>query len=522
MNMKRTILPLIAALAVACTGEEGRIDTVGALRQVEINLRIMDGYTTKGVPVNEGLLSDLNIYIYNSYGDLQYHSFNKGLSFTMNMWSNMKYECRLVANAGIDLGAISLKDLEAKTFTAAGGSVSGPSGQVLMSGAASGITTQNCSSITVPMTRCVARINVRADISRLTNTSITFSGVYLHDVTNFTGIFGTSKAVSASQTVYDGDSVTGSSLSGLTTSGVDLYCFQNAQGVLLPGNSSPSLKVLDNIPYYTGLCTYLELVGQYEGPDKHGTVCYRMFLGGDAYRDFSLENGKRYDIVITFKGDALSETSWRVDTSLLEDNMPKVADFFYSDGSWSSTLDGKKKCIGIVFDVDGKRNQGNQIWVCALQSTSRVWSTLQENISGVTTTDFYAYAEEDIEGKANTNAIGMSSRYSKDTYPAAYFCLNYSTDGFPAGSWSMGALKQIASLYSTRGASDYSPASGTVSGSIKKAGGATLYSEYGSSSYVWSSTMASAQKAYSENFGFVSPNKKDKTYNGYVRPILQL
>lgn len=114
---------------------------------------------------------------------------------------------------------------------------------------------------------------------------------------------------------------------------------------------------------------------------------------------------------------------------------PKVYDYVYSDGSWSTAKDSTKTCVGIITDV---RSMDFDFMALQDVSTSKtVWGNAMA--TALVTTNDKSEARLDFKGKTNTEEIVAKSTNNS----AAKACVEYSTDGFPAGSWYLPAAGQL-------------------------------------------------------------------------------
>lgn len=101
---------------------------------------------------------------------------------------------------------------------------------------------------------------------------------------------------------------------------VYFYTLENAQGVLLEGNTDSWKKVPDSIPQKAGRCTYIEVEAEIDdNPDGYyGEVLYRFFLGQDAVSDFSVLSNTLSIVTLTVSKEGLGKVSWMIDTSGLD------------------------------------------------------------------------------------------------------------------------------------------------------------------------------------------------------------
>lgn len=148
---------------------------------------------------------------------------------------------------------------------------------------------------------------------------------------------------------------------------------------------------------------------------------------------------------------------------------PLVGDFVYSNKTWSSTLDSTKTCIGIITDV-----RDSEFDFLALNdSPSRLtWGSVGTLVPNITTTADQATALLDLNGKSNTQQI--VTYLGTGNAPAAEYCYNYYTTGFPAGSWFLPSAGQWQKAYDNKT---------LIESQLTLAGGSTFasYVQYNSS-----------------------------------------
>lgn len=138
---------------------------------------------------------------------------------------------------------------------------------------------------------------------------------------------------------------------------------------------------------------------------------------------------------------------------------PKVGDFYYSDGTWSSTLNAGKTCIGIVFSTDASKfedtpaNYGDKLtairgYVLALENVRSGKGVLFPTDADVSTLTF-----ENASGYVNTQGLWASAAYQADAAGCQLLSdLNNFAAQAPAGTsgWYVPSLAQFveaAGLY---------------------------------------------------------------------------
>lgn len=210
---------------------------------------------------------------------------------------------------------------------------------------------------------------------------------------------------------------------------------------------------------------------------------------------------------------------------------PNVGDYYYVDGTWSSTLD--KPCIGIVFKVgavqgdvasnyDGKLPDGIHGYVVALTDAvtkecswgDRTKDTPLANISSGDNTEYNGYQ--------NTETI-INNYQSADnwTYYAAFNAIvtyrSQITAPASSSDWYLPSLKQLADVYdlykNAQGNTLYDRLSGLSSDNLFKEAAVGQNNERGG---YWTSTERKTDDAWYVRF---TDGKKDSYSKGqqYVR-----
>ena len=116
--------------------------------------------------------------------------------------------------------------------------------------------------------------------------------------------------------VSDGDYANEADVSTLCSGGkIVLYALENCQGTLLPDNSSPRAKIPENIGRRKDICTYLELVGDYEHADGSMTSVntYRMYLGEDNCTNFDVTRNTVHNITLSLSDWGDAENYWKAE-----------------------------------------------------------------------------------------------------------------------------------------------------------------------------------------------------------------
>ena len=244
----------------------------------------------------------------------------------------------------------------------------------------------------------------------------------------------------------------------------------------------------------------------------------------------------------------------RIDDIIKLYRTPKVGDLYYSDGTYSKTLEPGKTPIGVVayvtdpskhaegeiFETD--HGGGHGLVLCLKNAASHVkWSTEKvTKFSGQWVTDLAGLKRlNNVSGYSNTATLAANA----DRYPAAAAAKNYKELPAPAGTtgWFLPSAQQWVKMMEGLGGLDESEIAwrnnfGYWDGAIdkwenalKKAGSGKYDSMNDDDYTFWSSTECSAEEALMLDIwvtqppqGFIfSPTTKGTAYgNTRVRPIL--
>lgn len=231
----------------------------------------------------------------------------------------------------------------------------------------------------------------------------------------------------------------------------------------------------------------------------------------------------------------------------IDPNAPKVGDYYYSDGTWSTELksDTENSVIGVVFAVpgDGSAIEGDVItnydgvtftdseihgWVVSIteMSPNPRWVNADdtgstggaiEGITGIGTD------ETDIRGYANTKNWIENELTSPKVYVAlTRLSSSYATAPANTSGWYIGAAAQMEALRNVNAS--------VVKGKLEalSASGATIITDTGTggSAYYWTSTATTINDA--NQVRLISFNPEVETYfnqnvgdqGRYCRPIL--
>lgn len=192
---------------------------------------------------------------------------------------------------------------------------------------------------------------------------------------------------------------------------------------------------------------------------------------------------------------------------------PKAGDYYYSDGTWSATLNSEKTAIGVVFAVKGDGSaidsdvvsnyngvtfKDNAIhgWVVSLKEITPTprFASSSDGQSGVTVSSIIGVNTEktDIKGYANCSAWKGNPLADEAVYTALLKAELYAADYSPmpvtgTSGWYIGAIAQMDVLRSAYNVTDSKVKAALQA--LEDDSKADLFATgKGASSYYWSST----------------------------------
>lgn len=196
-------------------------------------------------------------------------------------------------------------------------------------------------------------------------------------------------------------------------------------------------------------------------------------------------------------------------------SLPKVGDYYYADGTWSTDLNAQKTAIGIIFSTTTTAADKAQGWkngyVVALKQASvgaqwgsSQWSTYDAGDTYTTS----ATAATDMEGYTKTQHL-LAKQTSTLTFDAAQAAVNY-CNSVPApdgtSGWFLPSSGQWTEIFVGLGQLDRSDISGTSISSkasdFKDKANALLSAvgedkvDLFANGYVWSSSEVGMSSAY--------------------------
>ena len=323
--MRKTGVLLVVSLVTGCSiGERPGERVMG-----ELVMELVSGAPARSTPPDEWLVSDINLLIYNEEGLLEERRYYPARSFSAtggavrlrtSLLTEAAYDIFIAANIGYALPALGREEVEAYRYHMA--YPDEYSRGMPMCARLDGFVSHGEPSVTVPLIRAMARIDLRLDRSKLdSDVSFQVTAVTIGNGPSSVCLFGDSRAESASQVFAGGYTLNDRQVQPLNTDQtvgvskpVSLYLLENLQGDLLDTEDEREKTFSEG--RYPQVCSYLEIKGSYHSDAWHTrpgeTVSYRFYLG-DGPGNFDIYRNTACKVTVCLEGDGLSEEGWRVD-----------------------------------------------------------------------------------------------------------------------------------------------------------------------------------------------------------------
>ena len=323
--MRKTGVLLVVSLVTGCSiGERPGERVMG-----ELVMELVSGAPARSTPPDEWLVSDINLLIYNEEGLLEERRYYPARSFSAtggavrlrtSLLTEAAYDIFIAANIGYALPALGRDEVEAYRYHMA--YPDEYSRGMPMCARLDGFVSHGEPSVTVPLIRAMARIDLRLDRSKLdSDVSFQVTAVTIGNGPSSVCLFGDSRAESASQVFAGGYTLNDRQVQPLNTDQtvgiskpVSLYLLENLQGDLLDTEDEREKTFSEG--RYPQVCSFLEIKGSYHSNAWHTrpgeTVSYRFYLG-DGPGNFDIYRNTACEVTVCLEGDGLSEEGWRVD-----------------------------------------------------------------------------------------------------------------------------------------------------------------------------------------------------------------
>lgn len=280
--------------------------------EVTVRIEGPDGVAGKSEDPGECLISDVNLFIFNSQGVLdEWRYFSGNELKSIRLIRGAEYTVYACVNLGIEIDdIIDEEDLRERRYYMAY-----PDEYRMgmpMTGVVSGLRVEEDMDFTVPVTRMMARVSVSVDRSGLDDgVVLDVRSMRVGNCPNSTSMFPPGKAVNDRHLFASGFMKSEEQVSELNynahdgVSGeVSLYLMENMQG-----------------EDASGVCSYVELKVDYESDiymcTRYSYLLYRFYIR-DEDGSYNVRRNRHYHITVRPVGDGLGTMDgWRVDASHL-------------------------------------------------------------------------------------------------------------------------------------------------------------------------------------------------------------
>lgn len=325
MKKAGTLLLTSLISMIGCNSWNPQEERAATVLVLEIESRAP---TRSSLP-DDGLVTDINLLIYNGEGLLEEHRYLSGrelatgggsLSLKTELLTESPYDLFLAANLGYALPALSRTEIETYRYHLA--YPDEYSRGIPMSARLDGFVSHGAASVTLPLVRTMARIDLQLDRTKLrSDISFQVTSIHVGNGPSSVRLFGDSRAESAVQVFANGFSLQDRAVQALNTdqspgvSGtVSLFLPENLQGDLLTAGDEREKTFTEGS--FPQVCSYIEIRGSYHSDDWHSRpeepLIYRFYLG-DGPGNFDVFRNTACRLTVHLEGDGLSEDGWRVD-----------------------------------------------------------------------------------------------------------------------------------------------------------------------------------------------------------------
>lgn len=392
--MLGTLLAMVAVCS-SCQSEEEDMEDVGmeeglpATIRVEVQGEEQVNFVTR--TVNESVISDLHILVYNSAGELIGQKYQTGSStVTINTRSSTGCTIYAVANTGkADLfkGYTIHKEsyLKSMVYSLTNWDDLNKGTNLPMTGCMKSVNIKagaNTLSGTLVLTRMVAKVELKIKVKESSGINITNLKIYNLPKSSYY-VFGTTDAANTTWLNCGGISP-----SSTTTAGTIFYMFENRRGTKTI--SVQKDKTTANAPAHA---TYVEINGTI------GTVTakWTVYLGENNTSDFNIKRNGNYTYNITLNEVAATDTRVVVDFTGTEDlssagtancYLAKKVNTWYK---FKATVRGNGAATAALISPTGSALTANA--TISPASAELVWETNghEQIIQGVILKDGYVY-----------------------------------------------------------------------------------------------------------------------------------
>ena len=312
--MKKALAFVFGLFLAACTREEAPV------KQSITLILSAKGTPTRAADPDENRISDINLFIFNSFGLLEEKLYIPARSLQLKegavrhktiLLRDAPYTVLAAANIGYELSFRTLEEAFAYRYYMA--YPDEYSRGIPMAACLEEFVPGEDPSPEIPLERLMAKVELVIDRTALSDdVSFKVTDVRVGGCPSSALLFAPSKAETAAQVFSVGFSKSGREVQALNQDAslgisrpLGVYLLENCQG-------EPE--------YPTGVrkevCSYIEIKAEYHSPDWHtlpsSRLVYRFYLGEDR-RDYNIFRNTLYRVTVRPEGEGLTGDSWHID-----------------------------------------------------------------------------------------------------------------------------------------------------------------------------------------------------------------
>ena len=311
-------LILVSAIITSCYKDKIENSDKNQTAETEVEIKISlfkkgETIISKVSDVNDNSIRNVNILIYNFSGNLI-------KSYFFNSQSNLVITCStgyktIIAIANCDNinynSYYSLESIEEAIST----QMTNNFGEFVFAGKTY-CKIEPGKSISIDMERLVSKITVFFDKNDLDpNTTIEVESISLRNVPLGCKLLRQNKPLISDEICEYGESITENLEPQSHATAIPLLMFENMQGTIgeatVESEKDPGNSAL--------FCSYIEMKANYTSQYRSGKIKYKFYLGNNIINNFDIHRNVWYQLNVIFRGSAINEISWRIDTTEMTD-----------------------------------------------------------------------------------------------------------------------------------------------------------------------------------------------------------
>ncbi len=330
--MKKIILGAFIVLMAAwgCDKESARNDSDISTLRIDLSIAESDALTRAVSVAGDSLISDVNVFVYNTKGHLAAYRYQDSLfsDIELEVPVGQEFSVYAIANVGNLTGMPEVQTSDGITrmewILTDVDSMFGTDGKIPMSGVIHSVKVG--SNAGLKLDRLLAKFRIILDTTALGEEVERFDvkRIRLKQLNTRVSYFSVSKAVQADDILMDGMLYEEAEILPAFSEGLDFYLPENAQGDLLPDNLEEETHVPG--PPFDQLCSYVEFLVSYRSDTRYNdSLIYRYYLhDGRQLDNFDVLRNTMYTCQTRFTGSGINETSWRIDVSGMKDYVTDI------------------------------------------------------------------------------------------------------------------------------------------------------------------------------------------------------